>query len=126
VATSILALVIGAIGVMNTTVMSVFERTREFGVLRAVGWTRARVLGLVMGEAVLISLTGAAVGVAMGFIAIELIQHVPEVVGVFQPDYPAGIFGRALGIAFGMALIGAFYPAVRAALLEPMEALRHE
>jgi len=126
VATSILALVIGAIGVMNTTVMSVFERTREFGVLRAVGWTRARVLGLVMGEAVLISLAGAAVGLAMGYVAIQLIQRVPEVVGVFQPDYPAGIFGRALGMAIGMAFIGAFYPAVRAALLEPMEALRHE
>jgi len=126
VATSILALVIGAIGVMNTTVMSVFERTREFGVLRAVGWTRARVVGLVMGEAVLISLAGAAVGLAMGYVALQLIQHVPEVVGVFQPDYPVSIFGRALGIAFGMAFIGAFYPAVRAALLEPMEALRHE
>ena len=126
VATSILALVIGAIGVMNTTVMSVFERTREFGVLRAVGWTRARVVGLVMGEAVLISLAGAAVGLAMGYVAIQLIQRVPGVVGVFQPDYPASIFGRALGIAIGMALIGAFYPAVRAALLEPMDALRHE
>ena len=126
VATSILALVIGAIGVMNTTMMSVFERTREFGVLRAIGWTRARLVGLVMGEAVLISLAGAAVGLAMGYVAIRLIQRVPEVVGVFQPDYPTGIFGRALGIAFGMAFIGAFYPAVRAALLEPMEALRHE
>lgn len=126
VAISILALVIGAVGVMNTTVMSVFERTREFGVLRAVGWTRARVLGLVMGEALLTSLAGAAVGVATGFVAIKLIQQVPEVVGVFQPDYPASIFGRALGIAVGMAFIGAFYPAVRAALLEPMEALRHE
>ncbi len=126
VATSILALVIGAIGVMNTMMMSVFERTREFGVLRAVGWTRARVLGLVMGEAVLISLAGAAVGLAMGYVAIRLIEHVPQVVGVFQPDYPASIFGRALGIAIGMAFIGAFYPAVRAALLAPMEALRHE
>jgi putative ABC transport system permease protein len=126
VATSILALVIGAIGVMNTTMMSVFERTREFGVLRAVGWTRARLVGLVMGEAVLISLAGAAVGLAMGYVAILLIQRVPEVAGVFQPDYPTGIFGRALGIAIGMAFIGAFYPAVRAALLKPMEALRHE
>jgi putative ABC transport system permease protein len=125
-ATTILALVIGAIGVMNTTMMSVFERTREFGVLRAVGWTRARVLGLVMGEAVLISLAGAAAGLAMGYVAIELIQRVPEVVGVLQPDYPTGIFGRALGIAIGMAFIGAFYPAVRAALLKPMDALRHE
>lgn len=123
---SIMALVIGAIGVMNTMVMSVFERTREFGVLRAVGWTRTRVLGLVMGEAVLVSLSGAMAGVAMGFIAIKLIERVPELVGVFQPDYTAGVFARALGIAVGMAFVGAFYPAMRAAYLKPLEALRHE
>jgi putative ABC transport system permease protein len=123
---SILALVIGAIGVMNTTAMSVFERTREFGVLRAVGWTRARVISLVMGEAVVISFMGACFGIALGFIAIRLIQRVPDLVGVFQPDYPAGIFGRALGIAMGMALFGALYPAIRAALLSPLEALRNE
>jgi putative ABC transport system permease protein len=123
---TILALVIGAIGVMNTMVMSVFERTREFGVLRAVGWTRARVISLVVGEAIVISLIGAAVGVVFGFLAIKGIQRVPELVGVFQPDYPAAIFGRALGLAIGMAFIGALYPAIRAALLEPMDALRHE
>ena len=123
---TILALVIGAIGVMNTMVMSVFERTREFGVLRAVGWTRARVISLVVGEALLISIIGAAAGVMFGFVAIKGIQRVPELVGVFQPDYPASIFGRALGLAIGMAFIGALYPAIRAALLEPMDALRHE
>lgn len=123
---SILALAIGAIGVMNTTAMSVFERTREFGVLRAVGWTRARVIGLVMGEAALISLGGAVAGIVLGFVAIRLIRRVPELVGVFQPDYPASVFGRALGIAVGMAAIGALYPAIRAALLAPLEALRHE
>lgn len=123
---SILALVIGAIGVMNTTVMSVFERTREFGVLRAVGWSRLRVLALVMGEAVLIALAGAAVGLAVGMVAIQLIRQAPELVGVFQPDYPGDVFGRALGIAIGMAFIGAFYPAMRAATLKPLEALRHE
>jgi len=123
---TILALVIGAIGVMNTMVMSVFERTREFGVLRAVGWTRARVIALVLGEAVVIALVGAMVGVGLGFLAIRGLQDVPELVGVFQPDYPAGIFGRALGLAVGIAFIGALYPAIRAALLEPMDALRHE
>ncbi len=125
-AITIIALVIGAIGVMNTTMMSVFERTREFGVLRAVGWTRVRVLALVLGEAFLIALASAAVGVAMGYVSIRLIERLPEVVGFFQPDYTASVFGRALGIAVGMAVIGAIYPAVRAALLEPLEALRHE
>lgn len=126
VGASILALTIGAIGVMNTTMMSVFERTREFGVLRAIGWSRRRMLALVMGEAVVVALAGAAVGLLAGFVAIKLIQRLPELLGVFQPDYPAGLFGRALGIAFGMAFFGAFYPALRAALLRPLEALRHE
>ncbi len=126
VGASILALVIGAIGVMNTTVMSVFERTREFGVLRAVGWSRLRVLALVMGEAVVIALAGAAVGLLAGLVAIRLIEQVPDLVGVFEPDYPGDVFGRALGIAIGMAFIGALYPAVRAAWLKPLEALRHE
>lgn len=123
---SILALAIGAIGVMNTTAMSVFERTREFGVLRAIGWTRARVIALVMCEAGVLSLAGAFAGSAMGFIAVRLIKRVPELVGVFQPHYTGDVFGRALGIAVGMALIGALYPAIRAALLSPLEALRHE
>jgi putative ABC transport system permease protein len=126
VGVSIMALVLGAIGVMNTMLMSVFERTREFGVLRAVGWTRRRVLVLVMAEALVVSLAGAVVGVAAGFGAIALVQRLPELVGVFQPDYTTDIFLRALGIAAGMAFIGAFYPAVRAALLVPLEALRHE
>ena len=126
VGASILALFIGAVGVMNTTVMSVFQRTREFGVLRAVGWSRLRVLSMVMSEALLTALGGAAVGLAAGFVAVKAIQQVPELVGVFQPDYPGDIFGRALGIAIGMAFVGAFYPAVRAALLRPLEALRHE
>ncbi len=126
VGASILALFIGAIGVMNTTVMSVFQRTHEFGVLRAVGWSRLRVLSMVMSEALLTALAGAAAGLAAGYVAVKAIQRVPELVGVFQPDYPGDIFGRALGIAIGMAFIGAFYPAVRAALLRPLEALRHE
>jgi len=126
VGVSLLALIIGAVGVMNTMIMSVFERTREFGVLRAVGWSCLRILALVVAEALLIGLVGAAIGVGAGMIVIRLIGHVPQLVGVFQPDYTADIFGRALGIAVGMAFVGALYPAIRAALLMPLDALRHE
>jgi putative ABC transport system permease protein len=126
VGVSLLALILGAIGVMNTMVLSVFERTREFGVLRAIGWSKSRVLGLVMAEALCVSLAGAMAGIAAGFVAIRLVQQLPQLVGVFQPDYTADIFGRALGIAVGMAFLGSIYPAVRAAFLVPLEALRHE
>ncbi len=126
VGVSIMALAIGAIGVWNTMMMSVFERTREFGVLRAVGWSRRRVLALVYAEAVAIALIGAMLGCLLGWVAVVGIQGAPELVGVFEPDFTSGVFGRALGIAVGMAFVGAFFPAIRAAFLSPLEALRHE
>lgn len=94
---SILALTVGAIGVMNTTLLSFFERIREFGVLRAVGWTRRRVLALVLGEAFVVSLAGAMVGVALGLGAIKLLEQVPDLAGVFRPVLSAAVFWRALG-----------------------------
>jgi putative ABC transport system permease protein len=126
VGVSVLALFMGAVGVMNTTLMSVFERTREFGVLRAVGWSRGRIVIMVMGEALLIALAGAFVGTAMGFAAVQVIKQLPNVLGFFNPVYPASVFGQALGVAVGMAFFGVIYPAARAALLQPLEALRHE
>lgn len=123
---SILALVVGAIGVMNTTMMSVYERTREFGVLRAIGWSRFRLLSLVMSEALVIAVGGAAVGLAAGYVVVQALSQSPELVGIFQPSVPADVFARSLGIAFGMAFIGALYPSIRATLLRPIEALRHE
>lgn len=123
---SALALIIGAVSILNTMVLSVFERTREFGVLRAIGWSRGRVLLCVMMEAVIVSLTGAAAGVGAGFLAVQILERSPDLVGVFQPHYTGGVFGRALAIAFGMAFVGALYPAARAALLRPLDAIRHE
>ncbi len=123
---SILALTVGAIGVMNTTLLSFFERIREFGVLRAVGWTRRRVLALVLGEAFVVSLVGAMIGVAFGLVAIKLLEQVPELTGVFRPVLSAGVFWRALGFAGLMTLIGALWPAAKAARLSPLAAIRYE
>jgi putative ABC transport system permease protein len=123
---SVLAIVIGASGVMNTSLMSFFERVREFGLLRSVGWSRWRLFGLVLGEAVVVSLVGAAIGVAAGFGAVELLARAGSLRGILDPQYPAGVFGRALAFAVGMAFLGATYPAWRAAHLAPLEALRRE
>jgi putative ABC transport system permease protein len=123
---SILALFIGATGVMNTSLLSFYERLREFGILRAVGWSRRRMFRLVLGEALLVSLIGAGAGIGIGIAAVQALTHVHSLVGVFQPTYDAWIFGRALLFAFGMAILGALYPAVRAAQLTPLSALQHE
>jgi putative ABC transport system permease protein len=123
---SILALVIGAIGVMNTTLLSFFERTRELGLLRALGWSSRRLLALVLGEAFAVSLAGAALGVGLGFAAVQGLSRLPDLVGIFEPTFTASVFGRALGFASAMTLLGALYPAARAARLVPLEAMRHE
>ena len=123
---SLLALVIGAVGVMNTTLLSFFERTREFGVLRAIGWSRRRLLVLVLSEAFVLSFAGAAIGVGAAYVAVAGLQRLPDLLGVFDPAFTSDVFGRALGFAFGMSMLGALYPAARAARLLPIEAVRHE
>jgi putative ABC transport system permease protein len=123
---TIIALVIGAITVANTMMLTVFERTREIGILRAIGWPRWRILLGIMSEAFAVAWVAAMAGVGLGFIMVRIIGRAPELQGVFHPQYTGDVFGRALGIAFGMALIGAIYPAIRAALIVPLAALRHE
>lgn len=125
-AISFLAILIGGIGVTNTMVMSIFERTREIGVLRAVGWTGRRVLLMIVIESVLLCLAAAVVGSAVGVLAAELVSRVPAVRGFLVPAFDASVFVRAVAVALFVGLAGALYPAVRAARLTPMEALRYE
>ncbi len=125
-AISILAVGIGAIGVMNTMVMSVFERTREIGILRAVGWSGQRILRMIIGESLILCVLAAVVGLALGILAVQGVMTIPAIKSFLEPQYTADVFIRALMVAIGVALVGAAYPAVRAVRLTPMEALRHE
>jgi putative ABC transport system permease protein len=123
---TILALGVGIAGVMITSLLSFYERIREFGLLRAVGWSRRRLLGLVFGEALVLSLTGAAFGVVLGTLVVRALERVRELRGVFDPHFTAAIFGRSLYFAVAVAFLGALYPALRAAALVPLAALRRE
>jgi putative ABC transport system permease protein len=123
---TILAIAIGAIIVMTTMTMTFIERTREFGVLAAIGWSRRRVLAMVIGEALCIGLVGAALGVGLSFAATQVIGQLPSLVGILHPVYTASAFWRAIYTAGAMSLLGGAYPAIRAARLSPQEALRHE
>ena len=123
---TILAIVIGAVIVGNTMLLSLFERTREFGLLRAIGWTRRRVVALVVGEGVVLALIGAAVGVGLSFAATAALEHLPQLNGVLHANYTQEAFWRGLYTGLGMAVIGALYPALRAANLKPLKALSRE
>ena len=82
--TSAIALFIGLFGMMNTMVMSVHERTREIGILRAVGWRPRRVLRMVLFEAVALSQLGSLVGILGSFLILKLLTKVPMVNGMIE------------------------------------------
>jgi putative ABC transport system permease protein len=123
---TILAILVGAVIVMTTMTMTFVERTREFGVLAAVGWSPRRVLAMVIAEALTIGLIGAMGGVCLSFAATQVIDQMPSLAGILHPVYTAGAFWRALYTAGAMSLLGGAYPALRAARLSPIEALRRE
>ncbi len=122
---SLLAVGSGGIGVMNTMVMSVLERTREIGILQAVGWGKGMILQQVLTEGLVLSLVGGVIGIGLGISAVEAIRSI-DAFGWLSGTYTAGLFARALVVAVGMGLLGTLYPAIRAARITPIEALRYE
>lgn len=123
---SVLALIVGGIGVTNTMAMSVFERVREIGILRAVGWPGRRIAALIVSEALGISLVALAIGLGLGLLAAHLFTARTGLSSLVAPRLTAGVFAWGLAFAFGVGITGAIYPAWRALRLSPIAALRHE
>ena len=126
-AISLLAIFIGAVGVINTMIMTVYERTREIGVLKAVGWKDRRILGMILGESIVLTLIAFVVGTVIAIVGVEiLLTLVPSVGEIIKPSFAINIFLRAFAVAFIVGVIGGLYPAYRASRLSPTEALRYE
>jgi putative ABC transport system permease protein len=106
--------------------MSVVERTRELGILRAVGWRRSRVLRMILGESAAISFAGAVVGTILSWLLVQIFSHWSRTTLLV----PASISMASLVPGFAVAIIagiaGALYPAVLAARIPPIESLRYE
>lgn len=123
---TILAIFIGGIAVMNTMVMAVFERTREFGILRALGWRTRRILQMVLGESLVLCLIAVCFGSAIAIGLMQLITLVPTIRSFISPELTLDPFLRGLAVGVGVALLGALYPAWRAASFSPAQAIRYE
>jgi len=124
---SAIALIVGAIAVANTMLMSVFERTREFGVVRAVGARPRFLFGLVLLESVVLSLIGAAVGVALGFAgawAVNLVAF--DLIALEVAAVTPRLVAFAVAVAAGMGLLAGLLPAGRAARVPIAVALARE
>jgi putative ABC transport system permease protein len=124
--TSTIALLIGILGIANTMAMSVFERTREIGILRALGWKQWQVLALIQFEAAVLGLGGGFLGIAFGWCALHLLAALPQTASIVSASFPLPLLAEALGIAVLAGLIAGALPAWRGAQLSPVEALRHD
>ncbi len=125
-AVSFLAIVIGSIIIANTMWMTVLQRTREIGVLRAVGWPRRRIMGMIVLEAAGVGLLACPLGWLLGAGLAELTTVLPVSEQFMEPVFSATPFLLALGVAVVLSVLGALLPAWRAGRISPAEALRYE
>jgi putative ABC transport system permease protein len=122
--TSAIALIIGAIGMLNTMIMSVFERTKEIGTLRAIGWKRSRIIKMVIGESLLLSIGGAIVGSLGGILLVKILTQLPNAAGIVSGRVATPVIAEGFLVAILVGVFGAIYPALWSANLLPTEALR--
>lgn len=122
-AISAIAAIVGGIGIMNTMLMSVIERTKEIGVFKAVGWSNNDVLKMILLEGFLLGLFGGFLGIGGG--KLSTIAFASFLRG-FQADITLALVGEAMVFAVALGVFGGIYPAYKAASIDPIDALRNE
>jgi putative ABC transport system permease protein len=118
-----LSVVIGILGIINTMALSILERTRELGLLRAIGMRRSHMVQMVVTESVLMSLFGAVLGLIAGGAAGVAVS---KVLGLSALEIPWGSLAVFLGLAVVAGLLAALAPSTRAAKVNVLSAIAYE
>lgn len=128
-----IALAVSALGIMNTMVMSILERTREIGIMKAIGGSDGDIRRIFLIEASAIGFFGGIAGVALGWLVGRIINIGANIYIQNQGGAPGNLFslpfwliGGAVGFSIAISLLAGSYPAARAARLDPIQALRHD
>jgi putative ABC transport system permease protein len=128
-----IALVVAALGIINTMVMSILERTREIGIMKAIGGSENEIKGIFFVEAGIIGMAGGVFGVALGWVVTRIANlvanHYVAQQGTPYINFfyiPAWLVLGAIAFSIVVSLLAGMYPAVRAARVNPVEALRHD
>ncbi|GAB5402656.1 MAG: ABC transporter permease [Aureliella sp.] len=124
--TSAVALVIGAIGTLNTMLTSVLERTREIGILRAIGWPRGRIVKMILLESCTLAVVASALGSLLAVVMTWSLAQAPAAKGILSPSIDLVAVAQGVALAIGIGLLGAILPAWRAAQMLPTEAFREQ
>ena len=118
-----LAVIVSLFGIVNTLALSIYERTRELGMLRAIGMTRRQVRRMIRHESVITALIGGALGIVLGLVLGALLIARVEFIEFSFPVGQVVVFALATIL---VGILAAVFPARRAAKLDPLEALQYE
>jgi putative ABC transport system permease protein len=122
--TSVIALLIGAVSTLNTMLMSVMERTKEIGILRAIGWPKRRIVRMILLESCGLALLASVLGTLLAMLTTWGLSQAPLVKGLLVPHIDTRVMLQGLILALVIGLLGALLPAWRAARMLPTEAFR--
>lgn len=121
-----IALLVGIISVINTMLISVMERTRELGILKAIGFTNREIKGSILFESGLLGLSGGVIGVILGIVGIIVIANVLRFTEYLPDMMPLWLILGVIAGATLLSVLAGLYPAMRASKLNVVEALRNE
>lgn len=125
-ATILIASLVGALVVFNTMLMSISERTREIGLLLALGWRRSTVIKLIVGESAMLAAAGGVLGILIGMALTWGLEHIELMRGKIDAVFSMPFLVAVLALSVILGILGGLYPAMKAARTSPSQALRSE